>query len=296
MAGSEVAELSSLANRLRQHAVHATDENLRDTLARLHDTAVRYGAAWSGSSLGYHATVYYQDFTEPPPGAHFSAVWGFKAAALHEETQGQWIEYGFDHVLQRIYADAGDPDLSGFEAQAREARVAIGSAKAAALSILSVYLDQRDDVYLAGLRDDIQAAEPLDVAQAVAAQLPTGVGISRDTRAVAGGITHAPHQQVSGVVASILSAFDTCSRLATLLDRAADHIQRAAAGGYSTRSRHGGSVFIGHGRSPLWRELKDFVQDRLGLPWDEFNRVPVAGTANTERLIQMGSSLFQVGN
>jgi hypothetical protein len=46
-------------------------------------------------------------------------------------------------------------------------------------------------------------------------------------------------------------------------------------------------VFIGHGRSTDWREIKDFVQDRLGLPADEFNRVPVAGATNTERLTQM---------
>lgn len=36
-----------------------------------------------------------------------------------------------------------------------------------------------------------------------------------------------------------------------------------------------------------WRELKDFVSDRLGLPWDEFNRVPVAGVTNITRLAQM---------
>jgi Predicted nucleotide-binding protein containing TIR-like domain len=46
-------------------------------------------------------------------------------------------------------------------------------------------------------------------------------------------------------------------------------------------------VFIGHGRSPLWRELKDYVQDRLALPWDEFNRLPIAGVTNIERLQQM---------
>ncbi len=44
---------------------------------------------------------------------------------------------------------------------------------------------------------------------------------------------------------------------------------------------------VGHGGSPLWRELKDFVQDRLGLPWDEFNRVPVAGVTNIARLSEM---------
>lgn len=46
-------------------------------------------------------------------------------------------------------------------------------------------------------------------------------------------------------------------------------------------------VFIGHGRSPMWRELKDFIHDRLDLEWDEFNREAVAGLATSERLEQM---------
>jgi predicted nucleotide-binding protein len=46
-------------------------------------------------------------------------------------------------------------------------------------------------------------------------------------------------------------------------------------------------VFIGHGRSPLWRELKDFLADRLKLPWEEFNRTPVAGIATSARLDAM---------
>lgn len=40
----------------------------------------------------------------------------------------------------------------------------------------------------------------------------------------------------------------------------------------------------------MWRELKDFIQDRLHLPWDEFNRVPVAGNTNTARLSEMLNS------
>lgn len=49
----------------------------------------------------------------------------------------------------------------------------------------------------------------------------------------------------------------------------------------------GGKIFIGHGRSPLWRELKDFISERLGLPWDEFNREAVAGLPTFERISQM---------
>jgi hypothetical protein len=46
-------------------------------------------------------------------------------------------------------------------------------------------------------------------------------------------------------------------------------------------------VFIGHGRSPLWRELKDFLADRLSLSWDEFNRESAAGIATSARLEKM---------
>lgn len=46
-------------------------------------------------------------------------------------------------------------------------------------------------------------------------------------------------------------------------------------------------VFIGHGQSVLWRELKDFIQDRLQLQWDEFNRESAAGVLTGERLLEM---------
>jgi hypothetical protein len=46
-------------------------------------------------------------------------------------------------------------------------------------------------------------------------------------------------------------------------------------------------VFIGHGRSQVWRELKDFLNDRLRLEWDEFNRESVAGKSTKERLQAM---------
>lgn len=56
---------------------------------------------------------------------------------------------------------------------------------------------------------------------------------------------------------------------------------------YSGPTEEDGTIFIGHGRSPLWRELKDFLVDRLDLQWNEFNRESVAGIATADRLIQM---------
>jgi len=48
-----------------------------------------------------------------------------------------------------------------------------------------------------------------------------------------------------------------------------------------------GKIFIGHGRSPAWKDLRDFLRDRLDLKWTEFNREPAAGYATKERLEQM---------
>lgn len=50
----------------------------------------------------------------------------------------------------------------------------------------------------------------------------------------------------------------------------------------------GNKIFIGHGgKSPLWRELKDFIAERLRLPCEEFNAKPTAGVHTTDRLEAM---------
>lgn len=68
--------------------------------------------------------------------------------------------------------------------------------------------------------------------------------------------------------------------------RMAHHLGRVSTTDTSS-AKSGNRVFIGHGRSPAWRELKDFLTDRLHLEWEEFNRVPVAGVWTGDRLSSM---------
>jgi predicted nucleotide-binding protein len=49
----------------------------------------------------------------------------------------------------------------------------------------------------------------------------------------------------------------------------------------------GKNIFIGHGGSLVWLELKAFLTDRLHLCCDEFNAVAVAGTSTVARLERM---------
>ena len=54
-----------------------------------------------------------------------------------------------------------------------------------------------------------------------------------------------------------------------------------------TMNNENKKIFIGHGRSHVWRELKDFIEDTLKLPYEEFNRISPAGKATSDRLKEM---------
>jgi predicted nucleotide-binding protein len=52
-------------------------------------------------------------------------------------------------------------------------------------------------------------------------------------------------------------------------------------------NRETGRVFIGHGQSPAWKDLREFLEKRLDLLTDEFNREPAAGYSTQEILDRM---------
>lgn len=66
-----------------------------------------------------------------------------------------------------------------------------------------------------------------------------------------------------------------------------DALQLLEAQGLVRFARSPRHIFIGHGRSSAWKELKDFLSEKLHLQWDEFDREPGAGRAVTERLKEM---------
>jgi predicted nucleotide-binding protein len=283
---SPVEELRRTALSLESAAARGDDPAANRDLDRLQGVAGDFAAAWSGSNIGYHACVYYAGFETPPPGAHWSSVDG-NLPLTFGGSQGDWREFRFEDVMAEIYRRAGKLDLSTLEREADTARKALEKAKATAASIFATYLGARTDNYVASLAEQASEIEPMTMQHAALVQLPRGQIMSSDLRALGGGRVLAPHQQVLARIVIAKTAFRSCRDLASHLENAAEHIERAAPRGWSSRSRQGGNVFIGHGRSVVWRDLKDFVAERLHLPWDEFNRVPVAGTPNVERLVQM---------
>ncbi len=279
-------DLSEIARRL--DAVKARDDllTIRKNLSDLEEAANEAGKAWSRSWIGYQAYVYYRDLQPPPAGAHFSQEWGLREMGFSEGTTGAWAECAEDVVRSAIYKKAGNPDMQSAQAFAETAKYTFEDCRAEVLSLLTTALEGHEDSFLSKLKEEAEKCITLSERDCIKVFQPTGQFMSRDALAMSQGLRTPPHLAILATVLALRSPGQACEDLAKVAKRAASHL--AKKGRYSRRTQEiGTNVFIGHGRSPAWRDLKDFIQDRLKLPWDEFNRVPVAGVTNVGRLSQM---------
>jgi predicted nucleotide-binding protein len=278
-------ELSEIAKQLDLVRVQFDSEEVRVPSQKIEESAKKIGKAWSGSWLGYHSRVYYRDFQPPPPGAHFSQEWGLRDVSFGD-TVGQWVEYDYDHVRKEIFDTAGNPSLQVGRKLAETARVAIDDKRVEILSLLSTVLSERDDPFLGQLKENVEATTIPTASDFANSRRPSGQFITNDTVALGQGFRSPPHLDVWAEMMAIRVPMNVSEALSKMARQASSHLARRDR--YSPPQHElGNKVFIGHGQSSIWRDLKDFIQDRLGLPWDEFNRIPVAGVTNIARLSQM---------
>lgn len=96
-----------------------------------------------------------------------------------------------------------------------------------------------------------------------------------------------------GVVPDQITPFEELKKRALHLEHYIKLVQQAGEDSFVQKRDFSQRIFIGHGQSPIWRELKDFLSERLSLPWDEFNREAVAGITTFERISTMlDSAMF----
>lgn len=280
-------ELLQVADALEEFPRSYQIARFTEYARALKEASETAGRAFSGSWHGYQANVYYAGLQRPPPGAHFSAEWGLKDMSLSRlGTRGDWQEYDPEDLKAHIRALAGDPDLSEAREFVAEVRAMITKSRSEILSILVTALERGLDKYLDNIRERVEKFTLLEKRDILEILRPKGQFMTRDTVVVGQGTRAPPHIVVSCEAILIENAVGSCDELAKLAREAGSHMARRSRK-EKANGLIGTNVFIGHGRSPLWRELKDFVENRIRLPTDEFNRVPVAGVTNIARLSEM---------
>ena len=279
-------ELLGIARDLEQLAARGGEPDIREPLDRLKQAAEEVGKAWSGSWLGYHANVYYANLRTPPPGEHFSPEWGLgKTAFVPNATTGDWIEFDPDQVMTFIYQQAGNSDISPSLDFSGRIGAEFPKQKSNLLSIIEIESGYSESQFLIRQKEAATKLSLISEHEYLESWKP-GQSTSRDSLAVYQGRWIPPHARVLAQVLSAQTTIAVISSLAEIANQVASHTLRQRQQAQPISSQ-GTRVFIGHGHSLMWRELKDFLEDRLGLLVDEFNRVPPAGIPTSGRLSAM---------
>lgn len=276
-------EIATLIEKLE--AYQASAECSLSEPEAIRKVAESISKAFSGSWLGYHSKVYYQHFNSPPPGHHFSREWGMKEF-FGEGTLGDWGEYAFDDVVSLIHQEAGNPDLAAAAAFKRQGEKLFEECKRDAETLLRIFVSRSGDAFGEKLLEELASIKPFSRTLFLKMATPKGNFISRDNRAIGEGYMTPPHISVAADCFEYQIPTEAIERLLPVLKKAYSYISRSEKT-VIKNSLVGTNVFIGHGRSSVWRDLKDFITERLRLPFDEFNRVPVAGITNIHRLGEM---------
>jgi predicted nucleotide-binding protein len=273
-------ELVRAARRCERAANLFEKEPLRGQISRLMDACDDVGQAWSGSFIGYQATVYIQGLRPTRPGEFFNREWG------PSESRGQWAEYLFEGVRQEIERQARSDSLERLNEAVTSAQSAFESRDGEIIPALDAILTARTDDTLKGMRNSIANLRSCGSAELFAHDwLPGGQQMVRDPRALASMALQVPHHmRYKAWLMERVSYGIQAGELAKLTKQVVKYLRYTMNLKGTTVAKTDGRIFIGHGRSNAWRDLKDFLQDRLGLQWEEFNRESAAGFATKERL------------
>jgi predicted nucleotide-binding protein len=283
-----IRELEVVANTLGTLIAEYESPEVKGQLDALDEAVDAVDRTWSKSNLGYHARVYYHDFETPAATAIVDPSWGLSTDKEWQHN-GYWRVYDEDTVRAQVLARAGDVELRPLHAKGDATRSAILRQKAAITSILTACLMIRHDPYLRQIKTEVEDVSAPNASTFARSYVGTGQQIvTVDVLAKNQGMQLAPHQLIRGELRAIEAPYVCAQALAEHARSAANHLRRMPTDmPVAVMAQMGSRVFIGHGGSPQWRELKEYIQDKLGVPVDEFNRVPVAGLTTGARLSEM---------
>jgi len=274
MAMSSQTDLSESLSRLAESfdalGKKVGTKEARQSLESLNAAVTRAAAAFCGSWIGYHSRVYYAGLNPPPAGAHFSPEWGLMQMHFSQDTRGDWREYTFDDIYDALTKQVDKPNIEDLIALANQIDEKLTPLREELLSSLTALSESSVDSYVGKLLERATNTRPITINDFISAVRPSGRFFSRDSVAVTNGQQTPPHIFLFAQISTVELHLDLPKKLASITRQASSHLNRRQSAKQGAVAI-GTKVFIGHSRSTAWRELKDFVQDRLDLEWDEFN-------------------------
>lgn len=281
-------DLVRIARRCQRAAESLDGDPVGSMLSRLRSEANDVGQAASGGWCGYHANIYVKDFRSKTSDDFFDTEWGDQGPFNSKTQGGPWVVYEDEVVLREIERRAQVQDMSVIEAATAAVRTVVEECREELLPTVDALLAGGEDEAIKNARGKIESLKSQFTVQTLFERMVADKQFgTRDSRAWSGGIKAPPHLKLCLWVSSQLSSQRSARELSKHASYLAKYIEKARKLKGKTVAKIDGKIFIGHGRSRVWKDLKDFIQDRLGLSWEEFNREATAGVTTKERLEAM---------
>jgi predicted nucleotide-binding protein len=284
-----IDDMVRAARRCERAAKTFDDGPVAEMHKRVLEACQQVALASSESWLGYQSCVYTLGLRPKQAGEHFDPAWGAMggAAGLISRSFGEWAEYTYEAVKDEILRRAGITDPAELQEPAKAIGEAFDKAKEDLIPTLDVILSTKEDAVVRDLRK--QASElksHFDRGDFIRLRAPKSF-YTHDSLAASQGISAPPHIQVEAWAMHCGSYAQNAKKLAKIIRQAVRYLEQRMNMKGKTVAKTEGKIFIGHGRSPLWKDLKDFLHERLHLEHDEFNRESTAGLTTKERLEAM---------
>ncbi len=260
-----IKEIKDIESRLESSIENKKIIESMETLVSLEQTCAQIAQAWSGGWLGYHAFIYKRDLKPRKPGESFDLEWG-QYGAFGNTSTGEWSEFDPEALVQQIYAASSLTNPNSIFDLESDLEDAFQNAKDDLIIVFEANALSADAFLAATLEEWKGSQSHISYSDYVTLLVGKKQLITRDQRAVQGSLQVPPHIRVLGRVIEFKSHISSIQELLKLARKATKYIEARESSitrRIAVSSVTGNKIFLGHGRSALWRELKDLLSERL---------------------------------
>ena len=251
----------------------------------------RLSGSFSGSFIGYHSRVYYEDYKLPPPHAYFDVDGGLQHEIHGSNTRGNWVKMNKEVVVKYLLNVAQVTDLEEMEKLKRLRTENLELIQTQMRSVFSKFGAQiKGDSFLLEEAARAGSLEVRSQKEIGSVLVPNRIVSTRDEIATQEGLQAPPHLYLKARAIGVREPYLVAAKLQRVMRAMEEHLKTSTPAVLHATPPvpvQGKRIFIGHGRSLIWRELKDFLKDELHLEPDEFNREPTEGRQIGDRIRQM---------
>lgn len=287
-----IRDLLRIERRIKKAQSLFVKDDIRTLMERLIQAAEGMRDVWSGSWLQSHSGMYQKTIQRRQDGVIFNDEWSVLDLIFSEDVKTGWKPYSHEEIRKEIMRRANHPDMAQLHIVEQEAQSTFESCAEEVKAILAAVCAGSQSNYLLELEDKFSKTHPYVTVDALEREArPKGVVIIREMRSATEKEIKTPaHIQFKLDILSIKSRHDSLGGLSKVARAARLFLEKTMntkRNGSNKKPRSSGAIFIGHGRSPVWRDLKDLIQERFNLKPIEFNLEPAAGLTTKERLEEM---------